>query len=431
MSVEKSTGEFSVMIYTGNELITLNPGGTVRVGLPWQDEAKKLLDASDIDQAVIAGELYVTNDEGRRPRVHDVVSIARGPKSDEELKRIRFAVFDLISINGEAVDSEYSSTWDKINSTFKNGVDIHPVETEVMKGHRDIERQFDKWVVDEAAEGIVVRSDTAGNFKVKPRHTIDAVVIGFTESTEDRKGMLHDLLLGVCRKDGSIHALCRVGGGFSDEQRREMLSDMEDMVVESEYAEVNSDHVAYQMVEPSWVVEISCLDMIAQNTRGGPVNRMVLNYSKSGKRYEVIRRLPCVSVISPQFIRVREDKEFNATDVRISQVTDLVPVAMAEADATEMTMAKSVIQEREVYTKVLKGNLMVRKFVRWKTNKENESAEFPAYVVHYTDFSPGRKTPLAREVRVSNSEAQIVELYNELKEANIKKGWELYEGPKD
>jgi ATP-dependent DNA ligase len=134
------------------------------------------------------------------------------------------------------------------------------------------------------------------------------VVIGFTESTHDRQGMLHDLLLGVVRSDGSAQVLCRVGGGFTDENRREMLSDLQDMVVDSEYAEVNSDHVAYQMVKPKWVVEISCLDLISQNTRGGPVNRMVLNWNSKDERYEVVRRLPLVSVISPQFIRVRDDK---------------------------------------------------------------------------------------------------------------------------
>ena len=168
--------------------------------------------------------------------------------------------------------------------------------------------------------------------------------------------------------------------------------------------------------------------MIAQNTRGGAVNRMVLNWNATDNRYEVVRRLPMVSVISPQFIRIREDKQFNPTDVRISQVTDLIPVAMADVDASEMTMSKCTVEEREVYTKVLKGETMVRKFVRWKTNKESESGDFPAYVVHYTDFSPNRKTPLNREVRVSNSKDQIKELWEGLKKDNIKKGWELYTG---
>lgn len=423
----KIDGEFSVLIYRDGHLLTLNPGGTVRVGLPFLEEAKKLLDESDIDRAVIAGEIYVTNDDGRRPRVHDVVSVARQPKSPEDLNRIKFAVFDLISLNGENVDSGYVEVWEKIEKTFGKGQSVHPVETVKIKGYRDVHTQYKQWVEDEGAEGVVVRSDSAGSFKVKPRHNLDAAVIGFTESTDDRQGMLHDLLLGVVRSDGSVHVLCRVGGGFSDEQRREMLSDLQDMVVESEYAEVNSDHVAYQMVEPKWVAEISLLDLISQNTRGGPVNRMVLNWNKGDSRYEVVRRLPLVSVISPQFIRIREDKSFNESDVRLSQVTDLVPVSMSEVNASEMKMASSQIQEREVYVKTLKGALMVRKFVRWKTNKESGGGEYPAYVVHFTDFSPNRKVPLSREVRVSNSEEQIKQLYQELKDDNIKKGWALHE----
>ena len=269
----------------------------------------------------------------------------------------------------------------------------------------------------------MVRSDSAGIFKVKPRHTLDAAVIGFTESTDDRTGMMHDLLLAIVRNDGAMHVLCRVGGGFTDDQRREMLSDLKDMVVTSEYAEVNSDHVAYQMVRPEWVVEISCLDMISQTTRGAPVNRMALNWNEAESRYEVIRRLPLVSVISPQFIRIRDDKTVNPQDVRIGQISTVVDVPMSDRDATQMTLPKSEVLRREVYTKQLKGETMVRKFMLWKTNKQNESDEFPAFVLHYTDFSPNRKVPLAREVRVSNSKAQIEAFWVAFKEQYIKKGW--------
>lgn len=422
----KIDGEFSVLIYQDGNLITLNPGGTVRIGLAWQDEAVKLFESAGIREALIAGELYVQPEQERRSRVHDVVSVARQPKTEGELARIKFAVFDVISIDGEPVELPYQQTWKKITTIFQSGNSIHPVETVVLKGHRNIEQQFQKWVEDEKAEGIVVRSESAGNFKIKPKHSLDAIVIGFTESTDDRQGMLHDLLLGVARGDGSIHVLSRVGGGFSDENRREMLSDLQDMIVESEYAEVNSDHVAYQMVEPKWVIEISCLDLIGQNTRGGPINRMVLNWNSHESRYEVVRRLPLVSVISPQFVRIREDKEFNATDVRISQVTDLLPIPLAEVDAREMKMAGSTMLERDVYTKQLRGELLVRKFLMWKTNKEGDSAEFPAFVTSYIDFSPSRKTPLVREIRVSNSESQIRSLFREFVDENVKKGWAIH-----
>ena len=71
---------------------------------------------------------------------------------------------------------------------------------------------------------------------------------------------------------------------------------------------------------------------------------------------------------------------------------------------------------------------MVRKFVLMKTNKESISDEYPAFVVHFTDFSPNRKDALAREVLISNSAEQIETLYHSLKEANVKKGWTQHSG---
>ena len=423
----KIDGEFTVCVFRDGDLYSVNPGGTVRVGMPWQQEATELLSAAGIQSAMVAGELYKTIDDDRRCRVHDIVSAVRQPASQQELEQIGFAVFDLIEYDGEIIDQPYTETWAKIIKLFGKGQKILPVETVQVKGRKAVRQQFDQWVEKEKAEGIVARSDAAGNFKIKPLHTLDAVVLGFTESTDDREGMLHDLLLGIVREDGAIHVLCRVGGGFSDDARREMLSDLKDMVVESEYAEVNSDHVAYQMVRPDWVIEITCLDIISQNTRGGPINRMVLHWNRDSEAYEVVRRLPLVSVISPQFLRIRDDKKFNSQDVRISQITSVVPVQKVDVNATELKLAASSVLRREVFTKTLKGKLMVRKFLAWKTNKENEGAEYPAFVVHYTDFSPGRKVPLDREVRISNSEQQILEIYEQLKKDNIKKGWSLYE----
>ncbi len=418
----KIDGEFTVLVMRGGEIFSINPGGTIRVGLPWQKEALETLNKAGINDAMIAGELYVHNTE-RRPRVHDVSTIARQPKSEADIQRLRFGVFDIISIDGEPASEMYADTWQTIESLWGNGTLVHPVETEVVSDTGGIEELFNQWVEEEGAEGLVVRSDSAGLFKVKPRHTLDAVVIGFTESTDERAGMMHDLLLAVMRADGTLHILCRVGGGFSEDLRRTMLSDLKDMVVPSEYAEVNSDYVAYQMVRPDWVVEISCLDLISQTTRGGDINRMVLDYESAAAGYKVVRRLPLVTVISPQFIRLREDKQAHPSDVRIGQVSEQVEVALTTAEAKNFTLPETEILKREVFTKAAKGQTMVRKFVLLKTNKENETDEYPAYVIHYTDFSPNRKSPLSREVMISNSPDQIEALYLQCKEENVKKGW--------
>ena len=134
----KIDGEFTVLLYKDGELLTLNPGGTVRTGLPWMMEAQQLLDASSLTNVMIAGELHVDVPD-RRARVHDVVSVARQPKSEEELASLRFAVFDIISIGDEPTVQPYAETWKQIESVFAKGKHVQPVETVILKGPRSIE----------------------------------------------------------------------------------------------------------------------------------------------------------------------------------------------------------------------------------------------------------------------------------------------------
>lgn len=423
----KIDGEFTVLVFRQGEVFTLNPGGTVRVGLPLLDEASGLLSKAGVKEAMIAGELYQARDD-RRPRVQDVVSTVGRPTAVGELDQLRFAAFDLISLNGSPPPATFRDTWQQLGKMLGTGTRVHPVEGEWVAKPAAVRDLFAQWVDKEGAEGLVARSDTAGSFKIKPRHNLDVAVIGFSESAGDRAGLLHDMLVAVLRREGTFHVLGRVGGGFSDDQRKEMLSDLKDMAVDSEYAEVSSDHVAYQMVKPDWVVEISCLDLVSQNTRGGPVSRMVLDWHANNGHslYRTLRRMPLASVISPQFIRRREDKQVQPVDVRIAQLADLVELPQAEKDSRQLVLPKSEILRREVYVKELKGEQMVRKLVLWKTNKEQLTEDFPAYAVHLTDFSPNRKDPLSRDMRISSSFQQIQQLFDQLKTENITKGWNLF-----
>jgi hypothetical protein len=106
----------------------------------------------------------------------------------------------------------------------------------------------------------------------------------------------------------------------------------------------------------------------------------------------------------------------------LQQLAEIIEVPMIDKDARQLALPKSEILKREVFTKTLKGNTMVRKLLLWKTNKE-ESGNYPAYVAYFTDFSPNRATPIDRDVRISNSLEQIEKLFNELKIENIVKGW--------
>jgi hypothetical protein len=421
----KIDGELNVLAYVDGEAVLVNPGGALRAGLPLLDHVARQLHAAGVRQAVIAGELYYARPEGSRSRVHGVSRVARCPASQSELDGLHFAPFDLIELNGETWQQPFTSTWRALSE-----LGIPTVRGHWLKDPADIRKAFDTWT-GLGEEGVVLRSDAAGSYKVKPRHTIVVVVIGFAEGTDDRRGMIHDLLVALMRADGTFHILGRVGSGFSDDDRRAWLSDLQDLRVGSDYVEAN-DGVAYQMVWPRHIIEISVLDLVTQNTRGAPVTSMVLHWESAHRdedtdhgvgTWRIVRHLPLSAMISPQFVRRRDDKQVNPTDLRLAQVTSLVDVQLAGTDAPQFALPASMVIRRDVWTKQLKGQTGVRKLVMWETNKAGDGSDFPAYVVHLTDYSPTRKTPLERDIRVSNSREQIEDLWAELVEENIVKGW--------
>ena len=142
-------------------------------------------------------------------------------------------------------------------------------------------------------------------------------------------------------------------------------------------------------------------------------------YFKKGT-YLANGKQPLASVISPVFIRIRTDKKADSQDAGLSQITKIISIDKNNIEKAELK--KSEVLSREVYTKESKGIKMVRKFMIWKTNKE-ETGDYPAYVYHYTDFSATRKEILKKEIKVSNSKKQIEDIFNTQLAENVKKGW--------
>lgn len=419
-AMRKYDGEFALIAFDGKKLLSVNPGGTVRVGLPCFKEAEKLLKKAKVKSCLLGAEIYTIDASVKQNKVQQVVKMLRTPSSAAQLDKLGLAVFDVI----EADDTNPASVKDVftlLKKWFGKGKLVHPVDNIVTDKIDKIMERFADWVIGEGSEGLVVRHDQAGWYKVKLRHNIDAAIIGYSEGSEERKGILHDLLVAVMRKDGTFHELGRVGGGFSEEDRRTIAEELRRRVVPSDYVAVNNDYVAYEMTAPGPVIELSCLDLIAENTKGDPVNRMVLDWD--GARYSPLSRMPLVSVISPQFVRMRDDKEANVEDVNIRQIAQLVDVNDIDKAAHGTLAEPSKVLERTVYTKVMKGQKMVRKLLLWKTNKE-ESNEFPGYVVYLTDFSPNRQNPLERDIRVSNTEDGARRLFDAMKQKNFVSGWE-------
>lgn len=417
----KYNGEFATMVYENDMIVTINRSGRTRVGLPCAEEAARLLKKAGVKQAIIPAEIYVDDTE-KRTRTNDLL-YALSKKGD--VSTLHLAAFDILELNNEPYKPEnYIETHEMLTTFFTGGKLIKPVEMIVADSTREVKDIYAKWVDDGTAEGLVVRSGLPFVFKIKPRHYLDAVVIGYTEGTGDQQGQTRTFLVAMMPEEGEYQVVGHVGGGMKEDLKNSMLKYFEQRVVESDFIDTDSNYVAFRMVEPDTVMEFSIRDVIYE-TPNGPVTNNVLRFENG--RYHVDSTVTGVSFVAPVFDRFREDKSANEVDTRITQIEDFAsfePEEIVSLPPVELKESKLLL--RDVYQKQLGEKYMIQKYVIWKTNKE-QSGDFPAFVLHYTNCSSNRQEQLQREIRVSDSKEQIYELYDQYLHENIKKGWEKVE----
>lgn len=365
-----------------------------------------------VKSAVIAAELYLPRPDGR-PRCGDVSTALADDKKRDALC---LAPFDIISLDGEPWKAEhYSETHNKLCVLFQ-AEQVRPVQMRNASNHEELQQIYDEWVVGEGAEGLVIHSESPMVWKVKPRHSIDAAVIGYT--TADRG--IRDLMFAVRREDGLFQMFGVGSTGLTDDERAKIAERLSADAVESQYVLSDSRGIAYQMVKPTMVFEVSVLEFVAKgNDEKVRMNPLLQYDDRKGWLMEGVT--PGVAVLGITLDRERTDKKPTETDIRISQITDLCP--FEEVEGIGAKLEGSTLLERRVFKKVSGAKVMLQKFFIWKTNKE-QSGRYPAYVFYHTDFSNGRKDMLKRDMAYSSDEKQICEIFEAEIAENVKKGWE-------
>lgn len=370
-------------------------------------------DKKNLKQCLIPGEIYLKSDV--RTRAFNLTKALT-----DESDNLRFAAFDIIEINDEpSYQKTTAQIIEELENYFPLEGKIHAVDNKVFTSRQEIAECFKETVEINEQEGLVVKTEQH-IYKIKPKYTFDAVVIGYADSDGNRQGMFRDLLLAMMLSDGTFQLVGHLHHGFSDEGRKKLLQELEKERVPSQYIEVARNKTAFQFVKPTRIVEFSCLDVITEDSKGS-VGKMNLNYSdKEG--YTINGNKNSVSFTIANFIKFRDDKKVNEQDIRFSQLEEVA--SFEDVDILDVSdLPESEIIYREVYTKTVKENVNVRKFVVIETNKA-QSKKYPAYILHYTDFSATRKDPLKRELRLTDNKEQVLELLAASIEKNIKKGWE-------
>ena len=409
----KIDGHLQILFFKDGQVVMLNANGKVKANnLKCMDLFAEAIQQAGLKQVIIAAELYLPRDEGR-PRCGDVATaLADSSKRDE----LCLAPFDIVELDDEEWKPEhYGETHKRLYSIFHDE-QIRPVDMRTAESAEEVKAIYEEWVEGEGAEGLVVHTDSPIVWKVKPRHTIDATVIGYT--TGERG--VRDLMMAVRREDGLFQMFALGSTGLSDDDRATIAQRLSELHVESQYVLSDSRGIAYQMVHPQLVFEISVLELVARGNDDKIRMNPLLCYDEN-QGWLLEGTTSGVSVLGITFNQERTDKQANTVDIRLSQLTDLCP--FEEPETSSAQLAESQLLERHVYKKVSSEKVMLHKFLLWKTNKE-QSGRYPAYVLYHTDYSSARKELIKRDMIYSSDEQQIRNLLSDEIAANIKKGWE-------
>ena len=409
----KIDGHLQCLFYQDGTAYMLNSGGNqLAEQLRCIDAFAEAMRQAGVSSAIVAAELFMPK-EGGRPRCADVKRALADPALRDEL---RLAPFDILEVNGEPWKADhYKHTHAQLCQWF-HGNYVIPVDMMKAESLEEVQTIYDEWVECQGAEGLVIHSDSHIICKVKPRHTIDAVIVGYT--TGD-KGV-RDLMMAVRKEDGLFQVFAVGSGGLSDETRLSLLDRLCQQHVESQYILSDSRGIAYQMVKPEIVFELSVIELVAKGNDDKVRTNALLTFDEE-KGWLMNGMTPGVSAFGLVFEREREDKSPTLSDIRISQLTDLCP--FEEQQATMGKLEKSELLERRVFRKISGDKIMLHKFLIWKTNKER-TGRYPAYIFYHTDYSSGRKDILKRDMSYSSDEQQIRSILASEMESNIKKGWE-------
>ncbi len=450
----KVDGQLWFLTKEAGEVALCSYNGRVLVDIPVTREAERLL--SSTDQALIAGELFLTDQDrfSRAPSPppkaakdakelsEDDLASRIGPELGTATGRVRvhgvaraladgqlagslgFAVFDLLEEDSrDLTGNSYEERLTRMNTLFKDGERMGVVPTVIAGEASEVAACYKAWVGSQKAEGLVVRKEQGMIYKIKPILTVDAVVVGFGERATLEEHDVGQLVVALRRDDGHLQVLGLVGGGFSDEERVIWHQRLKAIEVGSGFRMANRDGTLCRFVRPEIVVELKCSDLISLDAYDRPIHRMVLTFDPQ-EGYSAVGRMPFLSLIHPVFIGERPDKVPDVAYIGLDQAYSVVPFEERSGAPRPAELPAAKVLEREVYTKLVKEQNAVRKYVALATNKTDQDARYPPFVVHFTDFSPSRTEPLKTSISIApTSEAQQAQIAA-WKAKNLKKGWE-------
>ena len=417
----KLDGEMRTVYFDGNTSVMFTTGGKEEKDFPCLEEFTQKLKAAGVKCAGFAAELNFIKPDGSRSRVSDVIHAV----ANEELHgSLALSPFDILFIDDSKWQVEhYEKTYEKMVEIF-GGFDrlnhhslVCPVQMERGTSSSDIAKVYKKWVLKEKAEGLVVHTEQPVIWKIKPLHSIDAAVIGYTSNENG----VRDLLFAVMEPSGIYRIFASGSNGLSNKQRKILEVNLSSLTVSSNLIYTDSQGVAFQMIKPEFVFEVTATDFANTNCLNDSFKNYIVEYSKENG-WKMRGKVPGVATYNLSIVRLREDKKCVEPDIAVHQLQDLCPFPNAEKKIKPEKLSDSTIVDRKVFYKQSGCRKYVKKFVLLKTNKEKTEL-YSKYILHFTDYSSHREEKMKISVWCSSDKRELQEKMEKLIYRSVKSGW--------
>ena len=170
--------------------------------------------------------------------------------------------------------------------------------------------------------------DKADSYKIKPKQTVDCVIIGYVEGKVGNAIGVTSLLgaLNYPHKGNGqeivLQSFIRVGAGISNELRIHLLDQLKVLKVEKPIPITDSEGRPVWFVKPKLIIEIIDDDIVAADYAKKPYRTQAFSWNSKKTEYAYIGVSECPKLLFPAFSKVRDDKDFDSKGARIKQVLD-------------------------------------------------------------------------------------------------------------
>jgi len=387
-------------------------GQVIEGDLPLLAEARSMVPRAS-GRTVVAGELVAAGQPTE-------AFLSAGERA--EVHRLSFVGLDLLSGGDQRARMPLGAFDERLSVARRlldGGRKVQVARVDTVSSPDAVASLYREIVDGQHARGLLLRSSQDRLLKVMPALTVFVHVVGFTDRTGG--GEVGSVLLALRRPDGPFQLLDLCTHLGDADARRSLHQLLAPLAAGSSFLHPGPHGELVRFVRPEVAVEIRANDVVTDDPLGRPIEAMALSFD--GGSWSPVRPGSSAHLVAPRVVRVLQPHESHRALMGLAQLADRCWIDGLERPLTRPSLGQSAVVRREVWVKEQKGKKAVRKLVAWKTNKEQSDPDYPAYVVHWTDYSPARREPLDRAVHPAPSEEAANAIADRLLAEHIKKGW--------